>query len=39
MKNTSGSMLIFIVCAISIMGGCACPPPEKYTDQTVQQWI
>ena len=35
MKNTSGSMWAFIVCAISIMGGCACPPSGKYTDQTV----
>ena len=36
MKNTSGIMLMFIVCAISIMGGCACPPFEKYTEQTVE---
>ena len=35
MKISSGSMLTFIVCAISILGSCACPPSEKYTDQTV----
>ena len=35
MKYTSGSMLMFMVCAISIMGGCACHPSGKYTDQTV----
>ena len=35
MKKKSGSIWTFIVCAISIMGGCACPPSGKYTDQTV----
>jgi len=35
MKNNSRCMLTFIVCAISILGGCACPLSTKYTDQTV----
>lgn len=28
-------MLTFIVCIVSIIGGCACPPSGKYSDQTV----
>jgi len=35
MKNTSGSMLMLIASAIFIIGGCACPPSSKLTDQTV----
>ena len=35
MKNNFGIIMTVIVCAISIMAGCACPPSSKPSDQTV----